>query len=259
MSRWFRFHADAIRNPKVARLSDAQFRLWVELMALAAENDGTIPCIDDLKHILKRRLDHLSRGLKGLISAGLMDALDDGYEPHNWSKHQYKSDVSTNRVAKHRAKRNVSETPPDTDTDTDIYIGGEKEEDGSIRQAALPHQSNGFPQAHIDPSLSHSERPAGRATPAKPDGVSDQVWKDFLMMRKAKRAPLTETAMKAIEREAEKARWPLNDALAETVARGWQGFKAAWVGTERPVAQTASAGSSPLVASILAKKARSAA
>lgn len=32
MSRWFRFYADAVRNPKVARLSDQQFRLWVELL-----------------------------------------------------------------------------------------------------------------------------------------------------------------------------------------------------------------------------------
>ena len=119
MSRWFRFYADALRNPKVARLNDTQFRLWVELMAVAAENEGAIPCLDDLKHVLKRRLDHLSRGLKELISMGLMDPLDDGYEPHNWSKHQYKSDVSTNRVAKHRGKRNVSETPPETETETE--------------------------------------------------------------------------------------------------------------------------------------------
>lgn len=119
MSRWFRFHADAMRNPKVARLNDAQFRLWVELMAVAAENEGIIPCLDDLKHILKRRLDHLSRGLKDLISAGLIDPLEDGYEPHNWSKFQYKSDVSTDRVHKHRAKRNVSETPPETEAETE--------------------------------------------------------------------------------------------------------------------------------------------
>lgn len=119
MSRWFRFHADAMRNPKVARLTDAQFRLWVELMSVAAENDGAIPCLDDLKHILKRRLDHLSRGLDDLIRAGLMDVLADGYEPHNWSKFQYKSDVSTDRVHKHREKRNVSETPPETETDTE--------------------------------------------------------------------------------------------------------------------------------------------
>lgn len=119
MGRWFRFHTDAMRNPKVARLSDKEFRLWVELLSVASENDGAIPCLDDLKHLLKRRLDHLSTGVERLISMGLIDALADGYEPHGWAKHQYKSDTSTDRVKKFREKRNVSETPPDTETDTE--------------------------------------------------------------------------------------------------------------------------------------------
>lgn len=122
MSRWFRFYSDAMRNPKVAKLTDKEFRLWVELLAVAAENGGTIPCLNDLKHLLKRRLDHLSTGVERLLSIGLIDRLGDGYEPHHWSKFQYKSDTSTDRVHKHRAKRNVSETPPDTETDTDSSV-----------------------------------------------------------------------------------------------------------------------------------------
>lgn len=122
MSRWFRFYSDAMRNPKVARLTDKEFRLWVELLAVAAENGGSIPCLNDLKHLLKRRLDHLSTGVERLLSIGLIDRLEDGYEPHNWSKFQYKSDSSTERVHKHRAKRNVSETPPDTEADTDSSV-----------------------------------------------------------------------------------------------------------------------------------------
>lgn len=65
--------------------------------------------------------------------------------------------------------------------------------------------------------------------PAQPTGVSDHVWADFLLHRKAKKAPLTETAVKAIVREADKAGWSLEDALTETMARGWQGFKAEFV------------------------------
>jgi hypothetical protein len=122
MARWFRLYADAMRSPKVAKLSDKDFRLWVELLAVAAENDGHIPPLDDLKHLLKRRLDHLSTSVDRLISALLIDALKVGYEPHNWSKFQYKSDTSTERVHKHRAKRNVSETSPDTEADTEVSV-----------------------------------------------------------------------------------------------------------------------------------------
>lgn len=119
MSRWFRFYADAMRNPKVLRLSDKDFRLWVRLLAVASENDGHIAAADDLKMVLAMRLDHLEGGLDRLIRGGLIDALANGYEPHGWAKFQYKSDVSTARVHKHREKRNVSETPPDTEADTE--------------------------------------------------------------------------------------------------------------------------------------------
>jgi len=62
-----------------------------------------------------------------------------------------------------------------------------------------------------------------------PHGVSDAVWIDFQKLRKAKKAPISETAIEAIEREAIKAGFTLNEALTECVARGWQGFKAEWV------------------------------
>lgn len=65
--------------------------------------------------------------------------------------------------------------------------------------------------------------------PAKPDGVSDQTWIDFVHHRKAKRAPVSETAMANIRREAAIAGWSLEAAIAETVARGWQSFKAEFV------------------------------
>jgi hypothetical protein len=146
-SRWFRFYADAMRNPKVAKLSDKQFRLWVELLAVASENDGVLPCLDDLRFMLNRRLDHLSSGVEQLISMGLIDRLEGGYEPHNWNKFQYKSDSSSERVAKHRAKRNVSETAPDTETDTELPISkdigaSDKNFWDNSKAYLKPHSSN---------------------------------------------------------------------------------------------------------------------
>lgn len=68
---------------------------------------------------------------------------------------------------------------------------------------------------------------------AQPDGVLDSVWTDFVQHRKAIKAPLTDTAIKGIEREAQKAGITLNNALQEICARGWRGFKADWV-TAKP-------------------------
>jgi hypothetical protein len=127
---WFRFYSAAIRHPKVARLPDNDFRLWVKLLAVACENDGFIPPLEDLKHVLNTRLDHLLTGIERLISALLVDRLEVGYTPHNWNKKQFISDTSTPRVTLHRKKQAVSETPPDTEqnrTDADTY----KKEDTS--------------------------------------------------------------------------------------------------------------------------------
>jgi hypothetical protein len=156
MSRWFRLYADAMRNPKVLKLSDKEFRLWVRLLALASENDGVLPAADEIKLMLNMRLDHLSSALDRLISVGLIDALDVGYCPHNWDKFQYKSDTSTPRVTKHRQKRNVSETPPDTDTDTEVPLSkdngrepGSEAEFWSSAKAFLGPKAKGDPGAMI--------------------------------------------------------------------------------------------------------------
>ncbi len=123
MNRWFRFYNDALRNPKVAALSDRDFRTWVSLLAIANENGGTIPSLDPLKHLLMMRLDHLSCALDRLARAGLIDPLGTGYEPHNWDKFQYKSDTSGERVTLHRRRKSVTPvTAPDSDTDTDADI-----------------------------------------------------------------------------------------------------------------------------------------
>jgi len=64
---------------------------------------------------------------------------------------------------------------------------------------------------------------------APPEGVSISVWQDFLTLRKAKRAPMTQRALNGLMSEAEKAGWTLEKALEECCVRGWQAFKADWV------------------------------
>lgn len=98
--------------------------------------------------------------------------------------------------------------------------------------SALAPLDGGFslPEARSQSVSISKEKETHKArAPVRPGEVSDGVWRDFLAVRKAKRAPLTETALTAIQREADSAGWALEDALAECVTRGWQSFKAAWV------------------------------
>jgi hypothetical protein len=73
------------------------------------------------------------------------------------------------------------------------------------------------------------EKKQSNSVAGAPESVDNLVWEDFLKIRKAKKAPMTETALEGIKREATKAGWTLNDAIRECVIRGWQGFKADWV------------------------------
>lgn len=75
---------------------------------------------------------------------------------------------------------------------------------------------------------------------APPDGVVESVWIDFVDLRKAKKAKLTQTAIDGITTEARKAGWALEDALRECCARGWIGFKADWVADKPPTRQAES-------------------
>lgn len=66
------------------------------------------------------------------------------------------------------------------------------------------------------------------ATAARPDDVSEPVWQDFQRLRREKRAPLTDTALAGVRREAEKAGISLQEALECCCEVGWQGFNAGW-------------------------------
>ena len=71
---------------------------------------------------------------------------------------------------------------------------------------------------------------------ASPDGVSQEVWLEFVAHRKKKNARVSKFVVTGIQKEADKAGWTLEAALAETVVRGWQSFKADWV-ADKPSSQ----------------------
>jgi uncharacterized protein YdaU (DUF1376 family) len=65
-----------------------------------------------------------------------------------------------------------------------------------------------------------------------PVGVADSVFKDFKKLREKHKAPITETALKGLIREATKAELTLEAVMVMCCERGWRGFKAEWVTVE---------------------------
>lgn len=83
------------------------------------------------------------------------------------------------------------------------------------------------PNANHKPTTINQQPIKKQSTP--PDGVCDSVWADFVLLRKQKKAAITDTAMKGITREAAKAGVTLEDALRTCCERNWTSFKADWV------------------------------
>jgi uncharacterized protein YdaU (DUF1376 family) len=137
------------------------------------------------------------------------------------------------------------------DAEIAAYHGFLQKQKSNGIKGGRPKKTHGIPTAN--PSLTQNNPNQQPLTtnhkPNKlltPDGVLQSVWEDFVQHRKNKKAPITETALKGIEKEAKKANISLNDALQEICSRGWTGFKAEWVlksqnKTEHQIRQDATA------------------
>lgn len=128
MSRWFRMYDEILDDPKVQRLDGADFKLWVNLLCLASRNNGRFGNVSETAFSLRMDESGALAVIERLLSAGLIDKVAGGgdgwhYAPHSWGKRQYKSDTSSDRVKRYRERsKSVSETPPETDTETDITV-----------------------------------------------------------------------------------------------------------------------------------------
>ena len=60
-------------------------------------------------------------------------------------------------------------------------------------------------------------------------GIAVQIAEDFLTIRKAKRQPLTETAMRLIAADAEKCGMTAAQAVEYAIGNGWGSFRAEWL------------------------------
>jgi hypothetical protein len=104
-ARWFRSYAGKLDNPKVQRLSDAHYRAWDNLLCVACRYDGVLPPLSDLAFLMRRPKPVTAKLLEALMRAGLFVKTERGIEPHDWNAWQYKSDVSNERVKRHRQRQ----------------------------------------------------------------------------------------------------------------------------------------------------------
>lgn len=68
-------------------------------------------------------------------------------------------------------------------------------------------------------------------------GVSPQVAKDFMAVRKEKKAKDTQTAIKGLQREIAKSGMTAEECITISVENSWKGFKVEWLDEKKPMAQ----------------------
>ncbi len=131
MAGWFRAYSEALNDPKIQKLSLEAFKAWHNALYLAAQNDsrdGNIGTLDDVSFAFRETKSSVSSAFHQLLQVGLIETVGETFRIKSWSKRQYKSDTSTDRVKRFRERSKiVTETAPDTeqirtDTDTDTDI-----------------------------------------------------------------------------------------------------------------------------------------
>jgi uncharacterized protein YdaU (DUF1376 family) len=101
---------------------------------------------------------------------------------------------------------------------------------------ALQTQSEGnatHNTEHITHNTEHKTQKKATVV-ACPSDVRDQVWNDWVALRKSKKAPITQTVIEGARKEAFKLNWPLDKFLVEWCTRGSQGLKAEWIVKPNP-------------------------
>lgn len=117
VNKWCRLWFDILDDPKVQMMCEAYQRRLILLFVIKGKGD---PMSDETIAFSLR----ISPGEWLSTKAIFIDKgfIDKDNQLKNWEKRQYVSDSSTNRVRQFREMkrfRNVSETAPDTDTDTE--------------------------------------------------------------------------------------------------------------------------------------------
>lgn len=110
-SWWVRLYIEALNDPKIIKLSDFEFRKWVQTLLVAGmHQDGILPVADDMAVHWRCSSEDAERTYLRLIQLKLIECVtgdvtgERGYAPNNWARRQYAGASSTERSRKCRAK-----------------------------------------------------------------------------------------------------------------------------------------------------------
>ncbi len=113
----------------------------------------------------------------------------------------------------------------------DTYINTLRTQDVPIMSTSSIHDAT---NNHKPLTTNHKPKRENATIVACPSDVSQQVWDDWVTLRKSKKAPITKTVLDGAIVEAKKLGWTLEQFLIEWCNRSSQGLKAEWIVKPNP-------------------------
>ena len=203
--------------------------------------DNAWPSIETLAGYAYVDARSVQRAIGDLIKAGFVTKLVNEGGNRQTANHMRPNLYRLNMSKTHAAPPLTPVSTPDTSVTTPP--------DTSVTTPLTPASplplTPASPEPSIEPSLNHPLNTSARKRACRqpavqcPDGVDQQVWNDWLALRKEKRASVTQTVIEGAMGEAEKAGMTFEDFLRVWCRRGTQGLEAAWLKpNERKAAAT---------------------
>ena len=222
----FQFYpADWLRDTALRSCSTGARGLWIDMICFMHEGNP-------YGHLKVGNKVILSTNLASMVGATLKDVIDWLEELHQAGVYELGEggQIYSKRMVRDEILRNKRAEGGKLGGNPALKVNHEDNPKVEIEDKQKPTPSSS--------SSSSSSTKKIKTEAIRPIHVSQSVWDDFIVIRNKVKKPFTETALKIIERESQKAGLTLEQALETCCARGWQGFEASWVQKENGLTKT---------------------
>ena len=215
----FQFYpSDWLRDTALRSCSTGARGLWIDIICFMHEGNP-------YGHLKVGNKVILSHNLAGMVGATLQDVENWLNELHQSGVYELGEDgeIFSKRMVRDECLRNKRAE------------GGKLGGNPALKvnhKVVIEDKQKSTPSSS---SLSSSPKNKDSATSvACPSSVNQQVWDDWMIVRKGKNAKtLTQTGWNQFVKQVEKSGWSLEQAISHCCLKQWVGFDAEWIVTKQ--------------------------
>jgi len=210
----FQFYpSDWLRDTALRSCSTGARGLWMDMICFMHEGSpyGHLKVGDkvilafNLSRMVGETLDIVEGWLEELSTAGVYETTDEGV-------------IYSKRMIRDENLRQIR------------AAGGSKGGNPALMDKGKVNLKDKQKPTPSSTSASTSSKKKTATGVACPESVNQQVWDDWMTVRKGKGAKtITETGWKQFVKQVEKAGWSLEQAISHCCLKQWVGFEADWV------------------------------